>query len=221
MNCCLCLVVLLFHTCVTMCCRLRGVIDTTVRLLVYVGEQATTVEGKKEGGGAACLCVCRVCVLLYLSSRLWSLVTPCSFAKPTIWDAGIDRANRSRAHKIERERERERQGWGRHVQFSLPTFALWNWTSITICTGFRFSVINEWWKLKLFPFNVRYRYSSIFRLSWQNTESFPQLDVEEHTENIKRMNNSQLHNSISIKNSPYKGFLFFHHGQHWLSISTW
>lgn len=117
MNCCLCLVVLLFHTCVTMCCRLRGVIDTTVRLLVYVGERATTVEGKKEGGGAACLCVCRVCVLLYLSSRLWSLVTPCSFAKPTIWDAGIDRANRSRAHKIERERERERQGGGRRAVF--------------------------------------------------------------------------------------------------------
>lgn len=27
--------------------------------------------------------------------RPWSSVTPCSFAKPTVWDAGIDRANRS------------------------------------------------------------------------------------------------------------------------------
>lgn len=146
-HCCMRLVVLLFHTCVTMCCRLHGVINATVRLLVYVGERATTVEGKKEGGGAVRLCVCRVCVLLYLSSRLWSLVTPCSFAKPTIWDAGIDRANRSRAQKIERERGREKDRvGGRHVQLSLPTFALWNWTRITICTGFLFSVINEWWK---------------------------------------------------------------------------
>lgn len=103
--------------CVSMRSRLCGVISATVRLLVYVRE--TRVKGKRRARRREAMCVC---ALLYLSSRPWSLVTPCSFAKPTVWDAGIDRANRRRALKIER-------GGEKHVQFA-PS----DWTHVTICT---------------------------------------------------------------------------------------
>lgn len=82
-------------------------------------------RGRQEGGRR------RVCALFYLSSRPWSLVTPCSFAKLTVWDAEIDWANRSRALRIESEGERVGE---MYVQLSLLTFAPSNWTHIAILT---------------------------------------------------------------------------------------
>lgn len=82
-----------------------GVTSSLWCYVLCVCEREARVEGKEEGkkdGGD-------VCAQLYLSSWLWSLVTLCSFAKPTVWDAGIDRANRSRA--LKKETEGGREGW--------------------------------------------------------------------------------------------------------------
>lgn len=117
--------------CVFQCAA--GYVGSPTALLVYAGEEERTVKRKgRARKKAICVCVYAcVCALLYLSSRLWSLVTPCSFAKPTVWDAGIDRANRSRALKMEWKGER-RKGWDTCSIHFLCTFNMTSFFSVFV-----------------------------------------------------------------------------------------
>lgn len=64
---------------------------------------------------------------------------------------GIDRANRS---SVLRVREEEREEGEKHVQFSLPASATWNWTCITINTFGSFMA--KGWPADILPVSCQF-----------------------------------------------------------------